>query len=214
MSYGYECLALVGAGGHASVVFEAIKDFNDKLKVQVYSINNKNRIFEETSLFKNVRFYEKIQEIEQKKFHVAIGDNLIRESCSKSLINLGCAGVTVIHPSALVSRSACIKGGVFVAGKAVVSANTFLGSGVIINHLAIIDHDVKVQNYSHIAPGAILGGGVSIGRRCLVGAGAIILPRVVIEDDAIIGAGAVVTKKVYEKEVVMGVPARSNLEVI
>jgi acetyltransferase-like isoleucine patch superfamily enzyme len=79
---------------------------------------------------------------------------------------------------------------------------------VIVNHGAVVDHDVRVGDFSHIAPRAGLGGGVTVGKRVLIGTGACILPGLAICDDAVIGAGAVVHQDVVEAGVYAGVPAR------
>ena len=89
-----------------------------------------------------------------------------------------------------------------------VSVNCSIGRCVKINIGATIMHDVKIGNYSTIAPKAILLGRVFIGNNVFVGANATILTDIKIGDNSIIGAGAVVTKDVLPGSIVIGNPAR------
>jgi len=138
--------------------------------------------------------------------HVAIGSASSREREVAALP----AGrlATVVHPRASVSAQASVSPGCFVAAQAVVAPLASLGRSVILNHGAVVDHDVRVGDFSHIAPLAALGGGVQIGRRVLIGSGACVLPGLRIADDVVVGAGAVVCTHLDEAGVYAGVPAR------
>jgi sugar O-acyltransferase (sialic acid O-acetyltransferase NeuD family) len=138
--------------------------------------------------------------------HVAIGNAAAREKEAGALP----AGLlaTVIHPRACVSPRAVLGAGCFIAAQAVVAPGANLGLSVIVNHGAVVDHDVKVGDFSHIAPLVALGGGSQVGRRSLVGSGASVLPGVRIGDDVIVGAGAVVRDHLEQPGVYAGVPAR------
>lgn len=138
--------------------------------------------------------------------HVAIGNAAHRErECNA----LGAAQLqSVVHPDATVSPSAQAGAGCFIAARAVVAPGAVLGTSVIVNHGAVVDHDVRVGDFTHIAPQVALGGGAVIGSRVLVGAGAVVLPGVRIADDVIVGAGAVVREHITQAGVHAGVPAR------
>jgi sugar O-acyltransferase (sialic acid O-acetyltransferase NeuD family) len=90
----------------------------------------------------------------------------------------------------------------------VISVNCTIGRCVKINIGATVMHDVKIGNYSTIAPRATLLGRVSIGNNVFIGANATILTDIKIGDNSIIGAGAVVTKDVLPGTIVVGNPAR------
>jgi sugar O-acyltransferase (sialic acid O-acetyltransferase NeuD family) len=138
--------------------------------------------------------------------HVAIGEAAAREAEVRALSGRQLA--TVVHPRASVSPHAALGSGCFVAAQAVVAPAAQLGVSVIVNHGAVVDHDVRVGDFSHLAPLCSVGGGVGIGRRVLVGTGARILPGLSIADDVVIGAGAVVCEPIGEPGVYVGVPAR------
>lgn len=200
----YNQLKIVGCGGHSKVVIDALSllDCNFKLSLCDDDINKIGKeflgIIVDSKADSLRTFFGFI--------HVAIGNNLIRRRIiNQDLVNFEL--VTIIHPSSLISKSAKIGIGSFIAAKALLGPDSFVGTGCIINHGAIIDHDVSIGSYSHIAPNCTLGGNVTIGECVLVGAGAVVLPGITIGDGVIIGAGAVVTKNVAKDKVVKGIPA-------
>jgi sugar O-acyltransferase (sialic acid O-acetyltransferase NeuD family) len=137
--------------------------------------------------------------------HVAIGSASAREWEAKAI---GLPLATIVHPHATVSTHAQIEPGCLLTARSVVAPGARIGTCVIVNHGAVVDHDVRVGDYTHIAPLVSLGGGVRIGSRVLVGSGASVLPGVRIGDDIVIGAGAVVCEDLAAPGVYAGVPAR------
>jgi sugar O-acyltransferase (sialic acid O-acetyltransferase NeuD family) len=141
---------------------------------------------------------------------VAIGNNAVR---LKKLLALDAAGVrlaTVVHPRAVVSRSAMLGDGTVVCAGAVVNPFAVIGRGAIVNTCASVDHDCVLGDAVHISPGAHLGGHVRIGDRSWVGIGAAVRHQVTIGQDVIIGAGAAVIGDVRSGLTVVGVPAESK----
>ncbi len=120
------------------------------------------------------------------------------------------AFVTVIDPSAVVSPSALLSAGVFIAPLAVVNARARLSRGCIVNTSAIIEHDCRIGEFAHISPAAVLCGSVEVGALVHVGAAAVVIPNRAIGANAIIGAGAVVIRDVPASATAVGVPASSR----
>lgn len=112
------------------------------------------------------------------------------------------------HPSAILSDGAETGAGLQLLAGAVVQTGARLGMNVIVNTRAIVEHDAVVDDHAHIAPGACLSGGVRVGAGAHVGAGAVVLQGRRIGAGAIVGAGAVVTHDVPPGAVVAGRPAR------
>lgn len=194
---------LIGAGGHARVVLDALLE----------SGTNKSGIAARADtpapdlLGLPVETPSIAPSLDGLSFHVAIGAAGTRERLHVEADAVGGTALTVIHPAAAVSRFATIGDGSFVAAGAVIGPGAVVGRGVIVNHGAVVDHDCVVGAFSHIAPNASLGGGVIVGARCLIGAGAVVLPGTAIGDDVTIGAGAVVTRDVASDQTWTGVPA-------
>jgi sugar O-acyltransferase (sialic acid O-acetyltransferase NeuD family) len=201
-----EGVSLIGAGGHAKVVLEALRAADPGAAI---------RVFDESSANPGKALLGiTIERLPANGAvpgvaHVAIGEAAVRERISRALLQAGVQLLTVAHPAAVVSGSARLAPGVFAAAHCVIGPQAVLGQGVIVNHGAVVDHDCAVGEWSHIAPNATLGGGVGIGRSVLVGAAATLLPGVQVGDRAIIGAGAVVIRDVPPQTKVAGVPARA-----
>ena len=189
-----ERLFLVGAGGHAKVVLEALRASHPGIAVRVLDQSADRKSLLGLAV-------ERMPAALSGAVHIAIGDNAARARVGQSVSQL----FTVIHPAAMVSPTARVEDGVFAAALCVIGPEARVGRGAIVNHGAIVDHDCVVDEWSHIAPNATLGGGVSVGRSVLIGAGATVLPGVRIGDRAIVGAGAVVLADVAPGVTVSGI---------
>lgn len=138
--------------------------------------------------------------------HIAIGDCKAREYIAAKLRYV--KFFNVVHPTAILAKTAQIGLGTFLAANSIVAADARVGNHCIINHAAVVDHDCIVSDFCHISPQSCLGGGVKLGKGVLIGAGAIVLPNIIIADYAVIGAGAVVIKNVAAGVTVVGNPAK------
>lgn len=200
-------LILVGAGGHARVVFDAARAAQPKAEIEVRD----DRPRPTESVFGDCPILTPSwpgEGVNGKRVHVAIGDREARQRLAELWVAGGATLVEICHPRAIVSGTARLEAGAFVAANAVVGPAATVGRGAIVNHAAVVDHDCRIGDWCHVAPGAILGGEVVVGAGALVGAGAVVLPGVQIGAGAKIGAGAVVTRTVAAGAVVVGVPAR------
>lgn len=199
---------LIGAGGHARVVYDAARLSFPHAAIVVTDDNRDlaGKKFCDT----HVSGPPPDRYSENEAVHVAIGDNRIRYSKIEQLNANGAQLLTLQHPRATVSPHARIGGGCFLAAGSIIGPEAVLGSGVVVNHNAIVDHECHVAASSHIAPGAVLGGQVRIGRNVLVGAGAVVLPGLMIGDGSTLGAGAVLTTLLGEGALAMGIPARTR----
>lgn len=197
---------LIGAGGHARVVLDALLAGGTALAA-IRVRDGRPEMQGRDLLGAAVDTPELNEGLAGQDVHVAIGAIAARADLLDRAAALGARPLSVVHPAASVSRFAVIGDGAFVAALAVVGPSAAVGRGVIINHGAVVDHDCVVGDHCHIAPNASLGGGVRLGRRVLIGAGAVVLPGVSIGDDAIIGAGAVVVRDAPSNAEWVGIPA-------
>lgn len=206
MNTNDDLIILIGAGGHAKVVYDTLRCVNPTISVDVRDDNpalTGRRFFECFIATPSVP-----EVVISRHAHVAIGNNAVRKRLCDRLREKGYSLLTVIHPSASISSCAQISEGVFVAAHAVIGPNAVVGAGAIINHSAVVDHDCIIGGWAHMGPNATLGGSVEVGDGALIGAGAILLPGVKVGVRATVGAGAVVTRVVPDDAVVVGVPAR------
>jgi sugar O-acyltransferase (sialic acid O-acetyltransferase NeuD family) len=140
---------------------------------------------------------------------LGLGKNAHRVGLLALLRELGREPWTVIHPAAIVSPSATIGAGTFVAPGAIIHTEAWIGDGVIINTGASVDHDAQVGECAHVAPGARLCGEVRVGARTLIGTLSAVLPCLRVGADVTVGAGSVVLRDVGDGARIAGVPARA-----
>lgn len=197
-------ISIIGAGGHAQVVLDALLEQISSNSVKIYDQEIKRKEL------MGIRIIDMRQhDIPNKsQFHVAVGSNYNRCQVAKKYIDMGCGLYTVVHKRAIVSTFSHIREGAFLAAGSITGPNALVGVGSIINHNAVIDHECLIGDYVHVAPNVTLGGNVAVGDRSFIGAGATVLPGVRIGSGVIVGAGAVVTRDVDNDVVVKGVPAK------
>lgn len=192
-------LVIIGASGHGKVIADiAVKS---GYKDIVFLDDNEN--VKECAGFPVIGKVSDAVTMEDDKI-VAIGNAEIREKIQGQLSNL----VTLIHPSAVVSRRVRISKGTVVMAGAIINSDVAIGKGCIINTGASVDHDCKLGDFVHVSVGAHVAGTVSIGIKTWIGAGATVSNNVFICDNCMIGAGAVVVKDVIESGTYVGAPAR------
>jgi sugar O-acyltransferase (sialic acid O-acetyltransferase NeuD family) len=202
----FDLVVLLGAGGHAKVVYDAMLAANLCVRIEVRDDDASRR----GSAFLGQGVMSPIGPVDKlgRHVHVAIGENRARAELARQCVRAGKELVRVVHPSAIVSGHAEVAPGAFIAAGAVVAPAAHVAECAIINHGAVVDHDCAVGAYAHVAPNATLGGGVKVGEGALIGAGAVLLPGVSVGKWAIVGAGAVVTRPVAEGATVLGAPAK------
>lgn len=106
---------------------------------------------------------------------------------------LGYAFPVIRHASAVVASNVSPGAGSQIMAGAIIQPGARVGRNVLVNTRAVIEHDCSVDDHCHLAPGSILCFGVSVGQEVHVGAGAIVLPQVRLGSGSIVAAGAVVT---------------------
>ena len=131
-----------------------------------------------------------------------------RRQVQERLETAGFSFVEVRHPTAIVSPGAQIGPGVQLLARSVVQTGARIGAGTIINTGAIVEHGCRVGAFTHCATGAILCGDVTVGNDAHIGAGSVIRQGVTLEDGVIVGAGAVVLAPGTGQGPLIGVPAR------
>lgn len=115
---------------------------------------------------------------------------------------------TIVHPSAVVSRTARLGAGTVVLGNVTIASNVSIGDHVFILPNAVINHDDVLGDYTSVTSGVCISGGVTVGRLCYLGTHSTIIGNVSIGDRSLVGMGSVVLESVPAGTVVVGNPAR------
>lgn len=151
---------------------------------------------------------EEYQPLPGDRFVMAISDPVKKQRIGQEFRSRGGKFATLVHPSAVVARSARLDEGVVICPNAVVSADAQVGFLVTVNVLSSVGHDVVLGEYSTLSSHVDLTGQVKVGAGCFFGSGARVLPEVSIGDGAKIGAGSVIMRRVAPGTVMYTPPAR------
>ena len=206
------CVVL-GGGGHASVVIDALRAGGD---AEPYAVLDSDQNRWGTQLLGvPIRGGD---ELLPELLHEGItcfvvglgsvGDSGPRRRLFQMGLGHGLTALTVRHSSAICSPWAQVGGGSVLLACAVVNAGAILGENVIINSGAIVEHDCLLGDHVHVATGAKVGSTVRIGAGAHIGIGVSVRQRIVVGEGAVVGAGSVLVKDVEAWTVVAGVPAR------
>lgn len=96
--------------------------------------------------------------------------------------------VNCIHPTSIVSASARIGKGIYLAPYSVISSNAVIDDGTFVNIHASIGHDCHIGKDCCINPGARISGNVTIGDRTLIGANSCVYQGITVGEDCFIDA--------------------------
>ncbi|OON98868.1 MAG: serine acetyltransferase [Epulopiscium sp. Nele67-Bin004] len=208
-----EDIVLIGAGGHAKVIVDIIKETNkyNIVGVCAYNLAKGEKFLNNIYCLGNDEELDKLYKSGVQNAVICVGaiqKIQLRMDIYLSLKKIGFTLPTLIHSSAIISDNTTIGDGTCIMPQAVVNSGTNIGNIAIINTSAVVEHDCNVGDNVHISPRACLCGGVSIRDNTHVGAGAIINQLISIENNVIIGSGAVVISNIQANKKVVGIPAR------
>jgi sugar O-acyltransferase (sialic acid O-acetyltransferase NeuD family) len=202
-----ECFAIIGAGGHAKVVVDALLASGN----EVLGLYDDNPALLGAVPIPGVKVLGSTEDLpgglEKGKSVVilAIGENRVRCRLSRRFsVSYGVA----CAPSAVLGRGVRIGKGSMVLPSATVNIDTVIGEHSILNTSCSVDHDCAIGDFVHIGPGVHLGGGVVVGEGTFLGLGSSVIPGIRIGRWSVIGAGAVVTKDIPDNCTAVGVPAK------
>lgn len=191
-----EKIVLVGGGGHAKVVIDAIRKSGD---FDIYgivdpSLDAGERVLGIKVIGKDSVLPRLFKEGVKNAFIGvgSIGDCGIRKRIYGQLEKIGFELPVIVHQRATIAEDVTIGEGTFVAAGAVINAGTILGRNAIINTSSSVDHDCVIGDFVHIAPGATLSGGIRVGDETHIGTGAKIIQSLNIGRNCLIGAGVTV----------------------
>ena len=115
---------------------------------------------------------------------------------------------TIIHPTAVVSKSAKIGYGVCIQPFVSVGPNSTIGNFIQIFAQSLVGHGATLDDYSYVANNACIGADVHLKEGAYLGTNATTLEHITLGKWSITGIGAVVLKNVEDYAKVVGSPAR------
>ena len=207
-------ILLIGAGGHCKVVLDVL--FSNKEYEVAGFIDLKERVGSkvcEIPVIGTDLDLPRFLKSGIKNCFIAtgsIGNPKLRVNLYNTAKKIGFTFPNLISRSALVSTSAILGQGNYIAPGVIINAGTCIGNNCIINTGSIIEHDCKVGDFVHLSPGSILSGGVIIGNYSHIGTGSVVIQNLVIGENVIVGAGSVVTKDIRKGLVAYGNPCKER----
>jgi len=203
-------IVVYGAGGHASVVADAITACGDKVVGYVDDVNpeRKCELFHGAPIIGGLDDLLGYRRIRNVEVAIGFGDCRARRQLHEVLSRNGIRLIAVIHPRAVVSAHAQISEGVYIGPNTVVETDCVVGACAIINCGANVCHGTTIGDYAAVCPGVSIGGNCHIGNTTWVGIGTTIIEKITIGESSYIGAGAAVVDNMPAKKKIYGVPAR------
>lgn len=186
-------ILIIGGGGHAKVVIDAIRRSR---RYDICGILDPN--LKEGSMVLGEKVLGPdgmMKKLRDKGVGLAflgvgsVGDCSLRKKLYAIAKDAGFSFPAIVHDRAVVADGVILDEGTFVAAGAVVNPGTVVGRNAIINTASSVDHDCVIGDFVHIAPGATLSGGVIIGEESHIGTGANIVQCVKIGSRSMVGAG-------------------------
>ena len=202
-------MAIFGVGGHGAVVADILESLGFSYVLiddvpEGKEINGIRAISKEDFL--------ELPNANEFGIILAIGASKVREGLYGFFAERGFSLPSIIHKSAIISKSATLEDAIVIMPNAVVNARSKVCRGAIINTSSIVEHDCKIGAFAHIAPNATLCGNVSVGNNSHIGAGSVVIEGRGIGQDCVIGAGSVVIRDVPSHSKVVGNPAQKFLK--
>jgi sugar O-acyltransferase (sialic acid O-acetyltransferase NeuD family) len=203
-------LVLVGGGGHASDVLQAVEAINAvRPTYEVVGILDDKDVDPRRFAGREVDHIGPVDDVASidAAYVLCLGWPWTRHAVAQRIGERGEPVPAIIHPSAEVGFGAELRPGSVVLSHAHVSPFVRLGVHGLVSYNASVGHDSIFGDHASVMPNAAVSGGVVAGHRVLVGTGAVVREGVHLGDDVKIGAGAAVVGDVATGLSAVGVPA-------
>ncbi|MCK9256709.1 MAG: acetyltransferase [Sulfurospirillaceae bacterium] len=189
-------LYIYGTGGHGGVLADIahLRGYDEVIFLD-----------DENPDFPNLEDIGKRQDI---PVALAIESNHRRKVLFQKLKSMGLKIETLIHPSAIISKSAKIEEGCAVMAGVIINHGAILEKGVIVNSGSIVEYKSTLKEFSNIAPRVAIARNVVVESLTHIGIGSSIIQDIKIGSESIIGAGSVVVSDILSNVVAYGVPCK------
>lgn len=201
---------MIGAGGHARVLEEALNEVGFELSGFVAPNAEGSRLSEDVEWLGNddTLLAEHPTDVLLINGIGSAGNTAGRTVVFENYKKAGFDFLQIVAETANISDSAVLVEGVQALAGAIINTDAFIGDNTIINTGAIVEHHTQIGANCHVATGATICGDVTVGDGTHVGAGATVIQGIKIGAKCIIGAGAVVITDVPDGHTAVGVPAK------
>lgn len=208
-------VVILGGGGHASVLAEICIEQGRQILAVISPESTLTReVFQGLRHMKNddevLEF--SVTQVELVNGVGGLPDSYLRKHLATKFSKLGYRFATIVSPSAIVSRTAKLGGGVQVLPRATINASASVGEHTIINSCSLVEHDCSVESFVHIAPSATICGGAVVREGAQIGPCSVVAQGVEIGVYSVVGAGASVVRPLDSYSKVL--PARTATTIL
>lgn len=191
-------IIILGAGGHAKVVAEAL--YQSKREILGFVTPDKEKgtpFFGSTILGDDdvLSNYSSDDILLVNGMGVLPYQNM-RWTLASRMRNQGYTFSTVIHPSAVIASDVYLDEGVQIMAGCVIQPGSHIGMDSIINTGVLLDHDCQVEENCHLAPGVVCSGNVVVGKGTHIGTGSTVIQNISIGGNSVVAASSVIYKDV------------------
>ena len=191
-------LLILGSGGHAKVLLEAL--FQEQYKiigVVTPHLDSGTDYLGLTVIGSDEAVFEyDTQEILLINGVGSLPEKQYRWDLSVTMRERGYRFGSVIHPNSTIATDVLFAEGVQLMAGAIIQPGCKIGRDSIINTGVQIDHDSIVGDQCHIAPGVTISGDVQVGNNVHIGTGVQVIQGINIGEGSVIAAGTTVYKDV------------------
>ncbi|MCX7548872.1 acetyltransferase [Xanthomarina sp. F1114] len=202
-----ENIIIVGCGSHAAELTDYIDYINKHSPTPKFNV--KGLIDNTKSHYDHYAYqYEFLGTIDDHivnpnmSYIMGIGNLEIRTKVFQEYKVKGAKFIGVIHPTALISKSAIIGEGTVISHNVSIGPKAEIGACNVINSRCTIGHDSKIGDNNFLSPQVVLGGFSKIGDNNLLGTNACLIPEIEVGNNNKIMAGMAVTNNVKDDETV------------
>ncbi|MGD1083153.1 MAG: acetyltransferase [Verrucomicrobiota bacterium] len=199
----------LGAEAHAAVLMELIESagafdvsvvLNDDDSIQIRMVGE-ICVMSVDSSSEWIQRCAKEQNIQD--FFMGLNSPRTREK-KRALFNhaiaCGLKPLGIIHPKAMVSRTAKIGRGACILAGSVVSTKSVLDDNVTVNIGALVESHCRIRSHAQLGAGSFVGCGAEIGECSYIGNGAQVQPNVHIGENVVIAPGAFIDEDIADGE--------------
>jgi len=193
-------LVIFGGGGHGKTVIDLVRSLGTYRIVGLF--DDGLPAGSEVLGVPVLGGEQELAEWHERGVHLAvnavggIGSPGIRVQVFEKLEKAGFVFPVLVHPSAVVERSALLEPGVQVFAQCYIGSAARVGFGSVINVGAIVHHDCVLGRVVNLSPGATLAGNVHVGSLAQIGMLATVNLKITIGDGARLGNGCTVKSDV------------------
>lgn len=192
-------LYIIGGGSTALEIRETVDMVKNDYDCVVNVIENGGSC--RYSFVEDDGLFDHINKSIKKSYIIGFTDQKLRAKYRALMEENGALPTNIIHPTALISKSATIGYGNYVAAYSIISSESSVGDHNLVNLSVTLGHNTKIGNDNIFNPGARISGCVEIGDRCLFGANAFVFQGVRVCSDCAIDAMTYLNQNLEEPSI-------------